>query len=170
VGAALVAPVRALRAADQSQGKTGADIALLIAFAFVATRTPELVSAGWLGYAEGPGVAFTTLIGAVSAAVVAEISFLFVATIALTLAAGSRRSLGRDFDLACVTLVPFVAVELVAGVGFTLASASPRGAAADVVALLAYGWAVLVLVLAWQQARSRPVEQAGQVDGAGGAS
>lgn len=168
MGAALVAPVRALRAGDDSQGKTGADIALLIAVAFVATRTPELVSAGWIGYAEGIGVAFATFVGALSAAVAAEITFLFIATVALTLAAGSRRSLGRDFDLACVTLVPFVAVKLLAGVGFSLAGVQPRGLAADAVTVLAYGWASVLWVLAWRQTRTRSTDLVRAEDGAGG--
>jgi len=169
VGAALIAPVRALRAADVSEGKTGADLALLIAMAFVATHTPELVSAGWIGYAEGLGVGFATLLGVLSSAVAAPVTFLLIATIVLTVAAGSRRSLGRDFDLACVSLVPFVVVELVAGLAFAALGAQPHGLAADAVTALAYGWALLLLVLAWRQARSRsPAASSDAADAAEG--
>ncbi len=168
MGAALVAPVRALRAADTSQGKTGSDLALLIAIAFVVTRLPDLVSAGWIGYEEGVGVGFTTLLGSLSASITSAITLLFIATVALTLVAGRRRSLGRDFDLTCTAMVPFVTVELAAYLVFTAAGVQPRGPTADIVRYLAYGWTLVVLVLAWQQTRARSsAPDAGEAPGGG---
>ena len=156
VGAALLAPTRALQAADHGQAKTGGDLAILILASTVATQLPEILSAAWIGYAEGAGVGTAALLGLLSAAVANEVTFLVMATLALTLAAGSRRSLGRDFDLTCVAVVPLVTVELLAGVGFAAAGASPQGMAAGAVGILAYGWAAVVLFFAWRQARARP--------------
>jgi hypothetical protein len=157
IGAALVAPVRALRAADspENPGRAGTDAALLIAIAFVTMHAPELVAAGWMGYVEGAGVGLSAVVNALSAAVAADLVLLFIAAVVLTLAAGRQRSLGRDFDLACVAILPFVTVELVAGLVLAASGVDLAGFAASAIAAVAYGWTAAVLLLAWRQARAR---------------
>ncbi len=104
----------------------------------------------------GPGIALGNLLNAISRAVATDLTFLFVAAIALTLAIGRRRSLARDFDLACVALVPFVIVELVTGLAVWLAPGLARDPAGMIAGVVAYGWAGAILVLAWRRARRRP--------------
>lgn len=165
IGAALLAPRQALAAADapQASGKAGSDAAWLIALAFLVTHTREVVLSVWLFAVEGLMVGLTTLMGSLGRAVTMDLAFLFVAGIALTILAGSKRAVNRDFDLACVAYVPIAALDMAATLLLRLL---PRGSAGplaqsvgqsihELVSPLAYGWALAVLVLAWRLARSR---------------
>jgi hypothetical protein len=157
IGAALAAPRRALRAAENETdpGKTGTDAAVLILIGVVAIHTRELVAAGWLAHSDGFMVALTVLAASLSSVLLSSLVFLFFSGVALTLLAGRRRSIGRDFDLACVAFVPLATVELVAEIVFRLAHVGGGGLASNAVTVVAYGWALAVLVLGLQVARSR---------------
>ena len=157
VGAALVAPRRALIAADQTPdpGKTGTDAAMLILLGIVANHTRELVAAGWLAKTDGVGVALAVLASALSAALLSSLVFLFVSGTALTILAGKHRSIGRDYDLACVAFVPFITVEIGAALVFRVAQIRPGGTASGVATVIAYAWALGVIVLGLQLAWSR---------------
>lgn len=170
VGTALVAPRCALAAADDADasGKTGSDVTLLVAMVFVATRARELVAALWVGIVEDAGIGMRAVISSLSRSIAMDLAFLFIAAIALTLAAGRKRAVGRDFDLACVAFVPLIAVELLATLALQLGQQGPTPLIRDAVAVVAYGWSVAVLVLAWRQARSRPDSQSGSRRGNSG--
>lgn len=165
IGAALVAPRRALAAADTpaAAGKTGGDVAWLIALAFLATHTREVVLSVWLAGIEGILVGLSTLAGSLSRAVTMDLAFLFAAGIGLTVLAGRKRAVSRDLDLACVAFVPIAAVDVAATLLLRLLQMGPgaHGVAGHLpaidtaVSVLAYGWALVVLGLAWQTARAR---------------
>jgi len=157
IGAALAAPRRALTVADteEAAGKAGSDAALLILLSFVAVHTSEVVVAGWLTKTEGIRVGLTAVAGSLSRSLGIQLVVLFAAGVSLTLAAGRRRSLGRDFDLACVVFVPYLVVGLGAQMVTRLAGMQPPAILSQIVTVGAYAWAMFVWVLAVQHARGR---------------
>ncbi|GAB4517350.1 MAG: hypothetical protein Tsb0020_35940 [Haliangiales bacterium] len=158
IGAALLAPREAVAAADEkaaSEGRTGSDVALLIGLVFAAVYTHVVVAAVWLAVDESFVNALVVLFGALARNAANDLAFVFIAGVALTLAAGRRRSFGRDIDLAFVAYVPIALVRLAAELSLTLAGVAVSSALSIAVAVLAYGWAGLVLYFAWQQTRSR---------------
>ncbi len=161
MGAALAAPRLALAAADREEaaGKAGSDVALLIALYFVAGHLRELVVSLWLGRDVGLGQGASTLVTALAHAIAYDLIGLFAASVLLTIAAGRKRSIGRDFDLACVAFIPYLTVKIAATIFFELWGTPPLMIARGV-RVVAFGWTFAVLLLAWQQARSRPGEAA----------
>ena len=160
VGAALVAPRAALRTADRpgAEGRTAGDATTLVALSFLATHLREIVAAVWIGTLEGPGVGLSLVLGVASRVLAMKLVVLFIAALVLTLAAGRARSLGRDFDLACVAFVPYLAVELVGSLALQIGIAlgvDLFGSLTTITGILAYGWAGAILLLAWFQTRSR---------------
>jgi hypothetical protein len=173
VGAALVAPRAALAEADEphSAGTAGSDVAALIGLVFAATYTREIVIAVWLGAVESIRVGAQALAGTLARAVAWDLAVLFIAAFALTVTAGGKRAMGRDFDLACVAFIPLLTVrlgtELITRLGDIRLSEGMESA----VGVLGYGWAAAVLVLAWGCARRRDeAGPAGAGSNAGAAS
>jgi len=162
IGAALIAPRRALAAADapEAAGRSGSDAAALLGLALLALYTRELVVAAWLGIAEGLGVGFDAMLALVGRSVGSDLVLILAGGVLVTLAAGRRRAIGRDFDLACVAYVPFVLVKVVASLGLYLAEVRPTRAVTDTIGAVGYGWAAVVLVLAVLAARARRTEAA----------
>jgi hypothetical protein len=113
VGASVVAPRRAFAEADAGRGGTG-DAALLLVLAFVCAELPSLVQAGWTGLVVGFGPALQTLLSRLARFAGGALIVWAAAGIAITLAAGRRRSPSKDFDLAGVAFVPYLVVKLVA--------------------------------------------------------
>lgn len=163
IGAALVAPRRALAAADAASGdaqgggaaRTGSDVALLIALSVVAASTREVLAALWLVFAGSVTDGIGVLMSILSRAAAMDLVFLLVAGVAITLLAGRGRALGRDLDLAFVAYVPIAFVRLAAELGLALTGWPVTGVVQRSVALLAYGWAGAILLLACTTARAR---------------
>ena len=157
VGAALVAPRSALAEADEptSAGTAGSDVALLIGLMFLVTRTREIAIALWVGAAESAGAGLQALAGALSQAIAWDLVLLFVAGFALTIAAGGKRAMGRDFDLACVAFVPLIVVRLVGELFFVILEFPLPEPGHEIIAWIAYGWSAFVLFTAWLCARAR---------------
>lgn len=157
LGAALVAPRAAFAASEGKggQGRSPGDLALLIAIGFCAVHTAALVSAGWLAVTGEIGAAFGLLVATAARDLSTPLLLLFAASVALSIAAGRKRSFGSDFDLVCVVFVPVVAVHLAAALA---GRAGVGGGAFDLVTtVVAYGWGAVMLALAWQCARRREV-------------
>lgn len=163
VGAALAAPRRALAEADEldAAGRAGSDIAALIGLVFLVTHTREIVYSLWVGVAESARAGVIGLAGALSRAIAMDLALLFVAAFGLTLAAGGKRAMGRDFDLVCVAFVPLVVVRLCAELIIRLGDVQVTERVESLVAVCAYGWAAALLFLAWQTARARVSENPG---------
>ena len=178
LGLALVRPRAALAVADDptDAGRAGTDLVVVLAVALVAIATRELVAAGWLGAVIDPGIGLRVLLGAASRAVTPALALLVVGAVVVWVGAGARRSLGRDFDLACVAVVPFVAVEVLATLVVRAADVVVTPAASWAIAGVGYAWAAVVLVLAVRQARRAPaaapvtVDRPVRIGGAGAAT
>lgn len=155
LGEALIAPVRALAAADRDPGRTSGDAAILLVLYFAAVHTDTLVSAGWQLLGGEVGLGLQTLVRQLAQTITAPLVFLFGGGMILTLVAGKRRSLGADFDLACVALVPLLVVHAAGWVLVRIADAGLPATLHDTVNVIGYGWAFTLLVLGIRQARSR---------------
>jgi thiol-disulfide isomerase/thioredoxin len=162
IGAALVAPRRALAAAEAASGtgqgaaaRTGSDVAWLIALSVVAASTREVLAALWLMLAGSVRDGLGVLMSIFSQAAAMDLAFVLAAGVGITLVAGRRRSLGRDLDLAFVAYVPIAFVRLAAELALAITGAPVTGPVQRTVALLAYGWAGAILVLGWRTARAR---------------
>jgi hypothetical protein len=156
LGAALVMPARAMAASDTSggSGRAPADLAVLILAGFMASRLPRLVKAGWLA-ADGAAMdGAHMLLADLSAQLMAPLLFVVIGGVALTIAAGRRRSLAADFDLACVAAVPLGAIPPL----LHLASRLGADMSADLLAAAtwtSYAWGAALLIVAQRQARRR---------------
>ncbi len=155
IGAALAAPRLALRESDRpaGQGRSSSDITILLLLAVVALKTELFAIAGWM-IADGDfGGAFTVLMVGAREHLITPILLLLASSIALSLAAGRRRSFARDFDLVCVALTPLVIVELLNALIGTAGLNVHRASV-----IIGYGWFASVFALALVQARGRDLE------------
>ncbi len=152
IGAALAAPRLALAASDgpDGQGRSSSDITLLLLLAVVAIKTELFAIAGWMLSDCDYHGAFTVLMVGAREHLIVPICILLVGSIALSLVAGRRRSLARDFDLVCVALTPLVVLEVL--------NALALRAGVDLhspIVAVGYGWALSLFVLAVVTARAR---------------
>jgi len=160
LGAALVAPARALAASETGagSGRAPADLAVLILAAFMASRVPRLVKAGWL-VVDGAGLdGVHMLLAELSGTLMAPLLFVVAGGIVVSVLAGQRRSMAADFDLACVAAVPLAAMPPLVELAGRLGAASPAVAAAAT--WLSYAWGSVLIGLAVRQARRRAPRRA----------
>lgn len=157
IGAALVAPRAALAAADEPEaaGRTGTDAALLLLFTVLALHTKQVVIAVWLAATDSVSSGAGALVSLIGRSVGTDLVFILVAGLLVTIAAGRRRSIGRDFDLACVAYVPFVVAQLAAYLVISVGDIEPTRPVTNVAAIAAFGWALAVVALGVVHARSR---------------
>ena len=155
LGAALVAPTRALAASETGagSGRAPADLAVLILAGFMASRLARMAKAGWL-VADGSGIdGVHMLLAELSGTLMAPLVFVVAGGVAVAMLAGPRRSLAADFDLACIAAVPLAAVPPVMHLALRLGLSSPTVFAAA--SWASYAWGAGLLVLAVRQARRR---------------
>lgn len=155
-GLALVAPRRALARADDTSGtgRASGDLLRAIGVLLVVAQTRALVAAGWVAVEVGPGMAVPRLLRALSGAAMLTLVFVVVAALAVTVAAGRRRGLSADFELACVAALAPVTVALAATVvAGAVGGPGPIGRGLALAAAL--GWGGVIAALAVVQARSR---------------
>jgi cytochrome c biogenesis protein CcmG/thiol:disulfide interchange protein DsbE len=113
---AVRSPAAAMTRAEAATvgGRPGVDLIKALAVVILAGHTRALVAGGWIAVEHGVRPALAPVMGAVTAAATLPLAVVAVASIAVWLAAGARRDLGRDIDLACVAALPSVLVALVA--------------------------------------------------------
>jgi thiol-disulfide isomerase/thioredoxin len=157
LGAILVAPRAALAAADHPEegGKSVTDLAALFGLTVLALLTAEVVTAGWILVSGELGGGLGSLAAALSRVVSGHLTFLLVLAVVIYALAGRRRSLGRDLDLACASLVPLLVLQIAAALVFTLAGVRPSSLVSDSIGFVGYGWSMALALLAVLQARSR---------------
>jgi hypothetical protein len=155
-GLALAAPCGALALADDPRraGKAAGDLVAAMALVLLAAHTRELVAAGWIAVEVGPRAAAPAFLRALSGASMFGLIFVLVASLVVSLGAGARRHLGRDFDLACVAALAPVTVTLAAALWSR--TVAPLGSSGrGVVLLAALGWGGALTALAVVTARRR---------------
>jgi len=154
-GQALIAPRAAMARADDDPlpGRPASDLMRALALVLVVAHTRELVAAGWIATRLGVKAALPALTSAIAATATWPLVFTLVATLVITTAAGRRRALGRDADLACVAAL---APTLVALVASTIGKLVPLGAVGRAVVLaVALGAGAVLAVHAIVVARRR---------------
>ncbi|HUH01992.1 MAG TPA: redoxin domain-containing protein [Kofleriaceae bacterium] len=122
----------------------------------MAAHLRELVAAGWLGWSNGLAVGVGAFVSAISRAIATDVLVLFGAALVLTVAAGRKRSLGRDMDLACVAFVPYMVVKAAAALILLAANRVPASWVELAVWAAGLAWCGVLLALAWRQASARP--------------
>lgn len=158
VGAALVAPRAALAVADDPDraGRAGNDAIGLVLLGIVAVQTAQLAVAGFVTVRDSVMSGVVLLGGALQRALWPDVLVVAIGAAIVTVAAGRRRALGRDLDLACVAFVPYVAVDVAAAVARSIGGWPMTRMASTVISGAGALWAGVVIVLAVAQARSRP--------------
>jgi len=126
----------------------------------VATRLRLLVQAGWAGAVLGPQYAVRLVIQLLTQTLTIDLGVLIVAAVVVWASAGPRRELGRAFDLACVAVLPLVAIDLVAGVVIHALGIAVPAPATWILTAAAYAWTGSLVALAMIEAR-RPSLPAG---------
>jgi thiol-disulfide isomerase/thioredoxin len=127
----------------------------------VATRLRVLVQAGWSGAVLGPQYAVRLVIQLLTQTLTIDLGVLVIAAVVIWASAGPRRQLGRSFDLACVAVLPLVAIDLVAGVivhAFDIALPMP---VTWILTAAAYSWTGSLVALAMLEARRRQFQAPG---------
>jgi thiol-disulfide isomerase/thioredoxin len=161
IGLALVAPRWALAIADRPEhaGRSGTDLIKMLGVLLVTAHVRRLVAVGWLVAVVGWSAGGRGLLATLSQALTIDLAFLVLATAALWLLAGARRSVGRAFDQACVAAIPLVAVELVATGVVRAADLAVPPAAMIALSGVAFAWAGAVVALGWRQIRRSPAPE-----------
>lgn len=157
LGLALARPRAALALADDpdESGRAGTDLVVLLLVAVAAVHLRSIVSTIWLAAVIDLGLGLRALGGVVAGSVTATLAWLLIGAALIWVFAGRRRSLGRDFDLASVAVVPIVVVEIVADLvvrGFGL---DPPAWAQWGIAGVGFTWASALILLGVIQARDR---------------
>ena len=155
-GLALAAPRRALALADEPAhlGRASGDLLRAIGVLLIAAHTRALVAIAWITVEVGPGMAVPRLLRVLSGAAMMTLVFVVVAALSITLAAGRRRSLSADFELACVAALAPVTVAI--GASLVALLAGGAGGVGRAVALVAaLGWGGALAALAVVHARRR---------------
>ena len=151
LGAAIVNPRAALALGGdrRESGRAGSDLLAAFGLLLLASQLVAIASAIWLAVAVDVGVGMRALLQVIAAFTV-PLAVLVVATAVIFAGGGSRREVGRAFDLACVALVPLVVVVIVASALLHVAAVAVPIAA---VSAVGYGWTCVMVVLAVLEAR-----------------
>jgi thiol-disulfide isomerase/thioredoxin len=157
-GLAITAPRWALAVADDpaEPGRAGTDLLVLLLGLVVAVHLRALVGAGWLAVAVGWGIGLHGLLAVASRAFTTDLAFLLIAAIVIFAAGGPRRGVGRAFDLACVAIVPLVAVEAAANAIIHALDLATPPAVGLLVSIAGTTWSGAIVALALVQMRRAP--------------
>lgn len=159
IGAAIANPQRAMEDADRGIG--GAPDVLLLLFAkFVATELPAIVAAFWTFAVVGPRAALPAFFARLSASIGTDLAIILIAGVVTTIAAGRRRSPGRDFDLATVAWIPPLFLTVAASMVQTIFRVRFGSIVDDVIAGVAIAWMAFGVLVAIRVARRRVREEA----------
>jgi thiol-disulfide isomerase/thioredoxin len=161
LGLAIAAPRRALAIAGgrEHAGRSGSDLMSAIAVLLVATELRWIVQAVWLGAAVDATLGIRALVHVLTGTLAIDLGLLVVAAAVIAIAGGLARQLGRAFDLACVTVLPLVFVDLAAGVISSALRAAPPDALRSAILGASYAWTGGLVALAVHTARRGPASE-----------
>lgn len=154
IGLAIVRPQRALSIASDRRfaGRSGSDLLRMIAVLLLATQLRGLIASIWL-VQDSVQLAMRGVVHVLTRSLTLDLGFLIVGALALWLAGGARRDLGRAFDLACVAVLPLLFVDIAATFAFRALDARVPADVALVLTLASWAWTGVVLALATRAAR-----------------
>ncbi len=152
MGAALIAPARAMAASDTpaGQGRSSSDVAILLLLAVLAVETRLVAISGWMMVDGDWGGAITVFLVGARQHLTMPIVLLLGASVFLTVVAGRRRRVSDDFDLVSIAIIPLVFVELLNSTVFLLGADIHTFAG-----YVGYAWALVLLGVAFLQTRKR---------------
>ncbi len=155
LGLAIAKPRFALAFAGdrKNAGRSGSDLILLILLMLAATQLRSLVGAAWLGKAVDSMLGLRAGMQILTRTLTVNLAFLVLGAFVLFAAGGSKRNLGRAFDIACVAAIPLLVVELVASTVIRALDLHPPMQVGWVLAAISWGWAGSLLALGWRSAR-----------------
>lgn len=149
LGMALVRPRTALAIAGDRRhaGRSGSDLLIALAVLIAATTLHTVVAAVWLGGAVDAMLGVRGVVHVVTGALTLDFATLVVSAVILW--AAGPRDMGRAFDLACVAVLPLVAVDLVARVAVGVLDVSVSPVVMWGTTVLAFGWTGVLVSLAF---------------------
>lgn len=156
IGLALVRPRAALALAGDRRhaGRSGSDLLAAILVLLVATQLRAIVAATWLGFAVDGSLGVRALVQTLSDSIVVDLGFLVVGAVAIYAGSGSRREVGRSFDLACVAALPLLFVDLAASVVVYAADLDVPRSVMWLLSSTSYVWTGVLVALATREARA----------------
>ncbi len=156
LGLAIVRPRAAFAlAADRDHaGRSGSDLLALILLVLLATQLRGIVGAIWLGSAVGGGLGVQAIVRVLTDALVVDLGFLVISALLIWAFSGTKRDLGRAFDVACVAILPLVFVDLVVTTIVIALGVHVVHGAMIAVSIAAYAWTLAWVVLAILEMRS----------------
>lgn len=144
----------ALAADRKHAGRSGSDLIALIGLLLLATQLRALFAAAWLGYAVSPGLGMRGVMHVLTRALTVDLGFLVLAALLVYALSGVKRNLGRAFDLACITAMPLVLLDLTATVIVRALDARVPDVMSVALGGLSFTWAGVLLALAIRPARA----------------
>jgi len=156
LGLALIAPRRAFELAEAARGRAGlTDVATLLLIKYVCVEARSFIFALWtivqVGFLPGLGALGPSLQRALGL----DLIVVFGGGVLVTLAAGKKRHLSRDFDLAAVAWVPFLVFIVLAELLIVVSGARPSRLMHEAVTLVALAILAGWLGMAIRHARQR---------------
>jgi len=157
-GLAIVSPRWALAVADDpaEPGRASTDLLVLFVAMLFAVHLRALVGAVWLFAVAGASIGARALLMVASRAFTTDLAFLLIGSIVVFAAGGPKRALGRAFDLACVAIVPLVALEAVATAIVRALELPQPEWLGMILSLAGFTWSGAILALALVQMRRKP--------------
>lgn len=156
LGLAIVRPRAAFAlAADRDHaGRSGSDLLGLILILLLATQLRGIVGGIWLGSAVAGRLGVQAVVRVLTDALVVDLGFLVISALIIWAASGTKRDLGRAFDVACVAVLPLVFVDLVGTVIVTALGVHVPHGVMIALSIVAYAWTLAWVVLAVLEMRS----------------
>jgi thiol-disulfide isomerase/thioredoxin len=157
IGLAIVKPRVALAVANDRRfaGRSGSDLIAMIVVLLLATQLRGLVASLWL-VEESFGLAMRGVLHVLTRSLVVDLAFLVVGALCLWALAGSRRNLGRAFDLACVAALPLLLVDITATFVIRALDAPVPFALQWGLTAVSWAWTGSLLALAVRSIRATP--------------
>jgi thiol-disulfide isomerase/thioredoxin len=155
IGAAVVRPRAALAIAGDRRhaGRSGSDLLLAIIVLLVATQLRAIVTAAWLGVTVDGSLGARAFVQTLTDTLVVDLGFLVVGAVAIYVASGDKRDLGRAFDFACVAALPLLLVDLAASVVVYAGELTVPRTVMWILSFISYAWTAALIVLACVEAR-----------------
>lgn len=155
IGGVLVAPRRTLGRLAAGEARAS-DVVWLLVARLVAGELPRLVRALVMARDYGGRVGLNALLAVVRDLMPDVLGILIGGFVLQLFVPRGARGYGRSFDLAAYAWIPYLAVELVGALGYTVRGYAPSATANGVITGVALAWALAVWTLALLQARRLP--------------